>query len=217
MVDDKRLSELLKQVDQAEVVDPVPVDVSRCRRLVAGRQRRRVAVAKTVVASLVIGGCLFVFSRSDSPHIVKDSSQPVAPNQALSPIDGSAGHPSALADKPAADGQRQSVASVADVQQEIRDIERTVELYESRQKRDVLQRRLADLQAVPPVLEQVRLQEEIHRTAAITLDYAHRLANEYDAPPLARAEYRYVLERYSGTRWASEAEEALSQSRFLQN
>lgn len=197
-----RVVDALRRVDQAESGEPICVDVVRCRREATRRQavRRTVTAASTVLVLLV--GCWLAFRGSDSPLIVNEAS-PIT--RATQPI----GRLSPDLTESTGGGDSRLATALAHARHQADAIERTLELHFARQRREALQQRLAELQAEPVVLDQLRLQEGINLTAAIMLDYADRLASEAGEPLLAASEYRQVKDLYPGTPWAVEAEKAL--------
>lgn len=212
MLKNEKIIELLELADQASEGQPIAVDVARCRRAVARRLAARTVGTCVLAGSLVVAGWLFGFRGSEAPRVVEHIEEYRTFNGSLLAQDSQASGGVSPKLEGADSGYSASLTqTVEDTQFEAEMIERTLQMYQERQRLESQLKRVAELEANSPAVAQLRLQEEINLTAVITLDYADRLASEINDPLLAAAEYRRVREHYPGTRWAKEAEKALAQ------
>lgn len=212
MHEDKRLMELLQLADQAATGKPVSIDVPSCRRRAAMRQSARTGSAVVVTATLLIMSWLLPFhgngpllhdvkrhdvSRSFKEPIFAEGSQ--ARTQDLTSFDNH--------DHVVGTSINQAMKVV---RQEMEMIERNLELYDAHRRFEGLQAELSELEAEPPEFARLRMYEEFEFTAAITFEYADRLANEANTSLFAAAEYRHLIRNHPGTSWAIAAADALT-------
>ena len=86
----------------------------------------------------------------------------------------------------------------------------TLALIEGERRLRAARQQLRDLSRTSNLEERLRIDEQIHFHAALTLDHARRLERETGNLTLAANEYRRVRDQFAGTRWSEAADAALA-------
>jgi hypothetical protein len=198
-MNEQNLKQWLQASDSAagEPMMP-PLDEGHLQRLMAHRRVRRRGFAAMGVATAV--AAIALWGASPDQTETRVASPPKTADIATT------GAEARMADEEA------SRAELDSLQREIDERKALVAALREADELERLNRELAELEEQVPsslMLAPIQVEQARSQAAAVSLQYANLLANEFREDELAAAEYTTIVSRYPGTAWSTAAEQAI--------